>query len=301
MTTHILDRVDKLDARTLGVSITLLGAFLMSLDPIFIRLSGVSGFETAFLFGLFTAISMAAFIQFKAPDSLMKTITTNGWPLLISGLLMLVSALSLVLSITNTSIANTFVILSASPALAAVFSWIFLKEATSRSTWIAIVAVMLGITIVVSGSFKSGHMFGDMLALIAAVFIALNQVYLRKHQTVSRMASVGVGGFLMAFATFFIAEPSSFSLSTWLIMAIMGLFSAPFGRVLSQVATRYISAPEVGMFLMIEAVLAPLWALMFFKEVPKVESILGGSVILLAIFSYILLSKNSTNEGVNNE
>jgi hypothetical protein len=39
---------------------------------------------------------------------------------------------------------------------------------------------------------------------------------------------------------------------------VMGLFTAPFGRVMSQVATRYITAPEVGMILMIEAVVAPL-------------------------------------------
>ena len=51
-------------------------------------------------------------------------------------------------------------------------------------------------------------------------------------------------------------------------MGMMGLFTAPFGRVLSQVATRYITAPEVGIILMIEAVFAPFFAFGFFGEFP---------------------------------
>ncbi len=85
------------------------------------------------------------------------------------------------------------------------------------------------------------------------------------------MASVGLGGFFLAIVMFFLASPGSFSMSTWIIMGVMGLFTAPFGRVLSQVATRYITAPEVGMILMIEAVFAPLWAFGFlvkFRRLP---------------------------------
>ena len=66
-----------------------------------------------------------------------------------------------------------------------------------------------------------------------------------------------------------------------------------FGRVLSQVATRYITAPEVGMILMIETVLAPLWALIFFDEIPAMASILGGSIILVTISIYAFSAMKS--------
>jgi drug/metabolite transporter (DMT)-like permease len=71
-------------------------------------------------------------------------------------------------------------------------------------------------------------------------------------------------------------------------MGVMGLFTAPFGRVMSQVATRYITAPEVGMILMIEAVVAPLWAFGFFGEVPPLTSIIGGMIILGTILLYAI-------------
>lgn len=288
MSSSIADLVVRNNIRTTGILITLAGAFLMSFDPIFIRFSGVSGFETAFLFGLFTAISMPVFIQLRDERGLIAAITDSGWPVIFSGLLMLGSASCLVLSIKNTSIANTFVILSAAPALAAVFSRLFLGEITRRSTWIAIICVMFGITVVVSGSFETGNWLGDGLAVLAVTCLSLNQTLLRKYQGVSRMASVGFGGLFLAIAMSFVADPSSFSLETWIIMGTMGLFTAPFGRVLSQVATRYITAPEVGMILMIEAVFAPLWAYGFFGEVPPPASFAGGSIILVTLLVYAL-------------
>jgi drug/metabolite transporter (DMT)-like permease len=281
--------------RTTGILIALLGAVLMSFDPIFIRISGVSGFDTAFLFGVFTAISMPFFIQLRDKRGLIGTLKASGWPVLASGILMLGSATALVLSVKNTSIANTFVILSVSPALAAVFSRLFLGEVTQRATWIAIAAVMLGIGVVVSGSFGSGNLYGDALAFGAVTCLSLNQTLLRKYQDVSRMASVGMGGLFLAIVMFAFAAPSTFSLSTWVIMGLMGLFTAPFGRVMSQVATRYITAPEVGMILMMEAVFAPLFAFGFFGEIPPQTSFIGGAIILVTILAYALTSTQPRN------
>lgn len=275
--------------RTTGILIALFGALLMSFDPIFIRVSGVGGFDTAFLFGLFTAISMPVFIQLRDRRGLIGTLRASGWPVLISGILMLGSASTLVLSIKNTSIANTFVILSTAPALAAIFSRVFLDEVTKRATWIAIIAVMLGIAVVMSGSFGSGNLYGDVLAFAAVTCLSLNQTLLRKYQEVSRMASVGMGGLFLAIVMIFPASPSTFGASTWVIMGAMGLFTAPFGRVLSQVATRYISAPEVGMVLMMEAVFAPILAFGFFAEIPPAASFAGGAIILVTVLIYALV------------
>jgi drug/metabolite transporter (DMT)-like permease len=288
MTSIALKPHIKISTRTTGFLIALLGAGLMSIDPVFIRFAGVSGFDTAFLFGLFTAISMPIVLQLNDKRGLTRAVRESGWPLLLSGVLMLGSATGLVFSIKMTSIANTFVILSATPAMAAVFSWLFLRETKSRSTWLAIVAVMVGITIVVSGSFGSGNWVGDALAVFSVACLSLLFTLLRKYQYVSRLASVGLGGLLLAIVMFFFATPSAYSINTWIIMGVMGLFTAPFGRVLSMVATRYITAPEVSMTLMLETVLASIWAFIFFSEVPPVASIIGGALILITMFIYTL-------------
>lgn len=286
MTTAILNSWPTMHTRGMGFFIALLGALLMSMDPVFIRFAGVNGFDTAFLFGLFTAISMPVVLQRTSESGLMQVVKESGWPLLVAGALMLGSATGLVFSIKNTSIANTFVILSATPALAAVFSWLLLRESTSRSTWLSIIAVMVGIVIVTSGSFGSVNWFGDVLALFSVVCLSLMFTLLRKYKNVSRLASVGLGGGLLAVVMFFFATPGEYSVNTWVIMGAMGLFTAPFGRVMSMVATRYITAAEVSMTLMLETVLAIIWAFIFFSEVPPLTSIVGGSIIFLTIFFY---------------
>ena len=278
------------NARALGFSIAFLGALLMSLDPIFIRFAGVSGFDTAFLFGLFSAISMPILLKLNDKRGIKKAVQQSGWPLLFAGLLMLCSSTGLVFSIKNTSIANTFLILSASPAVAAVFSWIFLKEKVNRSTLVAIVAVMVGIGIVVSGSMGSGNWLGDALAMFAVVCLSLMFTLLRKYPDVSRLASVALGGLFLATVMSFFATPSEYQLNTWLIMAAMGLFTAPLGRVMSMVATRHITAAEVSMTLMLETVLASLWGFLFFAETPEFASIVGGLVILITIFIYTFVT-----------
>ncbi|GAL31789.1 putative membrane protein [Vibrio maritimus] len=196
------------------------------------------------------------------------------------------SATGLVFSIKHTSIANTFVILSASPAVAALFSWLWLQEKTNRATIFAIVGVMVGISIVVSGSIGSGNSFGDALAIFSVVCLSLMFTVLRKYSEVSRVASVALGGALLALVMSLFADISNFTWQTWLIMAAMGLFTAPLGRVMSMVATRYITAAEVSMTLMLETVLAPVWGFLFFLEIPAATSILGGFIILVTIFIY---------------
>ncbi|GAM60965.1 hypothetical protein JCM19232_3907 [Vibrio ishigakensis] len=268
----------------------------MSVDPVFIRYANVSGFDTAFLFGLFSAISMPLLLKVTDKRGVKKVVLQSGWPLLFAGLLMLGSASGLVFSIKNTSIANTFLILSATPAIAAIFSWILLREKTDRSTIMSIIAVMLGIGIVVSGSIGSGNWFGDLLAIFSVICLSLMFTLLRKYQNVSRLASVALGGLLLAAVMFFFAQPSSYSMNTWLIMAAMGLFTAPMGRVMSMVATRHITAAEVSMTMMLETVLAPVWGYLFFAEIPARASLLGGAVILITIFIYTYTSLKATDK-----
>ena len=207
--------------RLKGIGIALVGALLMSLDPGFIRFSGVDELETSFLFGLFTAISMAVVIQLNDDRGVVKVLLESGWPLLAAGLLMLGSASGLVFSIKNTSIANTFLILSATPAIAATFSWLFLREKVSKQTLMAIVVVMAGIAVVVSGSTGNGNWLGDLLALFSVICLALMLTLLRKFPDLSRMGAVGFGGFLLAITMLFFVEPTEFSLNTWLIMGAM--------------------------------------------------------------------------------
>lgn len=277
------------DARSKGVLAALFGSLFISFDPVFIRFSGTGGFDTAFLFGLFTALSMSVIIQSTDRRGLSGTLYEGGWPLVFSSLLMVGSATTFVLSVKHTAVANTMIIMSARPVLTAVVSWVFLRERTSKGLWLAIIGVMGGIGIVVSGSLESTNLLGDSLAMVTVSFLALNGTLLRRYKQVSRTAIVGLCGFFMAVVMFIPATPSGYSLNTWLIMGAMGLASAPLGRVLNAVSSRYIPAAETAVISLSNTVFAPVWIFILFHEQPPVNTLVGGAVVLGTILTYIAL------------
>lgn len=275
----------------LGIMAAVTGSLFLSFDSVFIRLSGISGFDTAFLFGIFSAISMSLFIQTTDPRGLVVTLKESGWPAVVSGLLIVGSALSVILSIKHTAVANTMVILSGRPVMTALACWLILKEKPTTSLWLAITGVIIGISTVASGSLQSGTILGDLFAFSAVIFLALNGTLWRRYKNISRIVIVGLGGFFLALTMSIPAEPSTYSADTWITMAAMGLFSAPLGRVLNATATRYIPAAEAAMIGLSSVILASLWAYLFFNEIPSLNTIIGGIIVISTITTYIMIKR----------
>jgi len=281
------------DERDKGRLAALCGGLLLSFDPVFIRLSGAGGFDTVFLFGLFSAISMGLLIQATDRRGLAGTLRDGGWPLVLSGLLLLGSASTFVLSVKHTAVANTMIIMSGRPVLTALAAWLFLRERTPRGLWLAIAGVAVGIFIVVSASLRSGHFLGDGLALATVTCLGLNGALWRRYKSMSRPAVVGVGGLFIALAMFPFAEPSGFSAQTWLVMAAMGLGSAPLGRMLNALSSRYIPAAEMATIALSSVVLGPTWVFLLMGERPPAATLLGGSVVIGSILLYILATRRA--------
>lgn len=271
-----------------GLTYLLVAAALMSLDAVFIRLSGLHGFAPSFLFGVFSLISMTVLTRIKE-GHLLPVIKAGGFMLLVSGAIMGVSGTAFTLAVQKTTVANVLLIMSVTPIFSAFFSWIFLKERLQKQTFFAILLSMAGMYIIVRGSLATGSIAGDLIALTASLAVSLNFVVWRKYNQLNRSLVVGAGGlFIGLFAIPFI-EVSDFDMYGVLIMMIMGLFTAPIGRMLNAMATRLISAPEVSLIAQIKIVIAPviIWAL--FGEVPSEATFLGGSLILVAALGQPLL------------
>ena len=46
---------------------------------------------------------------------------------------------------------------------------------------------------------------------------------------------------------------------------------------------RYLPAPEVGLIMLLETLLGPLWVWLVIREVPSIETLIGGAMILAAL------------------
>ena len=117
-----------------GLTYILVAAALMSLDAVFIRLSGLHGFAPSFLFGVFSLISMTILTQWRE-GNVLKVAQAGGIMLIVSGAIMGVSGTAFTLAVQQTTVANVLLIMSITPVLSAIFSWIFLKERLQKANF----------------------------------------------------------------------------------------------------------------------------------------------------------------------
>ena len=79
-----------------------------------------------------------------------------------------------------------------------------------------------------------------------------------------------------------------------IIIPLMCIMCVAIPFVLVTLAPRYITAAEVNLFFLLETILGPLWVWFVIKEQPSLETILGGSVIVVTIATHSFLALKKT-------
>jgi drug/metabolite transporter (DMT)-like permease len=278
--------------RLRGTLIVGFGVFVLSFDAVLVRLAQVDGWTVGFWRGGFMALALGLFLALRS-EGAHALLRAGGWMMMLAAFMSGFGSLLFVLSVMHTRVANTVVILSAAPLFAALFTRFFLDEGVRLRTWIAIVTALGGVVIVFYGSLGEGGLIGDLIALVAAVSIGANLTLLRRYPQVPRMLMVCIGGLVTALLSLPFAEPLNLSAWSLGVLAVMGLVQMPIALVLVTVGTRYLPAPEVSLFLLLEAVLGPLWVWLAVGEVPPVATFGGGILIIvtLAVHSWLGLRR----------
>ena len=269
--------------RQIGIALAAGGSLLISLDSLGFRLTEETPWNNAFWVGCFIAAAMFVMVPVRTGHSLISVVRADGPIVLVSGGLQAVSTTFFILALDATAVANVVAIVAAVPMLAALVAHFLIGERTSGRTWLAIFGALGGILVIVSGSLGQGTILGDLYAVIAITGFSFNLTIWRRFPTLNRQAIIGLGGLLVAVATFVPADPFSVSPSAIFILAFLGLVSGPAGRVSIASATRYIPAAHVGLFTPVETVAATTWAWLFLNEVPSTPTVIGGLIVIAAV------------------
>jgi drug/metabolite transporter (DMT)-like permease len=279
--------------RRVGFLLATGGILLISLDSLWIRLSGVSSWDVAFWMGVFTFLTLSAVVRMRTGHSLPVVVRRDGGPMFLSGLLQTASTTLFILSIGATSVSNTVAIVAAAPVAAALVARIVIGERPSARVWRAIAISMAGIFVVVAGSLGDGGIAGDIYAVCAVLAFAGNVTLWRRHPEISRLAVFALGGLLIALVSFLPADPFSVDLRALGILALMGVATGPAGRVALASSTRHLPAAQVGLFTPIETIAATTWAWVFLSEAPPTATVTGGLIVIAAVL-YGSLERSTT-------
>ena len=264
-----------------GLLITASGVLIISPDGLLTRLIETDHWTMMFWRALLVSFGMWLIISLLNPNRVWQQYRTVRGP----GLLMVgaysLGTISFVFAITHTSVANTLIILSSTPLFAALISRLLLHEKIQPRTMIAILMVAVGIGVIAAGSISEQNaLLGDMAAILGSFFLACGFSFVRRFPHTSSFAAISCGGLLTALLVLPLASPLAVSQSDFGYLLLMGLYVVPVGSALMFVGPRYIPAAEVGLLLLLESILGPLWVWWALAEQPGINTLVGGAIVL---------------------
>jgi len=282
--------------------ITILGVILMSVESLLIKMTNISGVTYSFYIGILMFISLNAVLLKDGVKNTIDIYKDNMKIILISGLLMGFANMFFINSIKHTSIANAVIIISSAPLFATLFAYLFYKEKPNKNIFLASISIFLGLLVIFSQQLSSGNLFGDFLALLCAMSFSLNFVVMSKHTGVNRFAVLAFAGVCITLMSSLFIESFYVDTTSMYILLVAGLLISPFSRIFVLIGTKTLPASEISLLTILETILAPIWAWIFLSEVPVMNTIFGGLIILstLIINSLYLIKVSKRQEEKKN-
>ena len=265
-------------------------------DSLLIRLSNVESWNLIFYRGFIPFFVVFISLLIVQKSKIFHSIIENGWHGAGYICTFIVTNILFVISIENTNVANTLIMVSLAPMLSALISFIFLKEYPDKKTWIAITITTLAVIYIFVDSFEKGDVKGNVYGFICAMGLAAGAVIIRSgKKNANLIPSAMTAKFIIALiCLFFIDDLTVIKGKDLLIIPVMCIFCVAIPFVLITLAPRYITAAEVNLFFLLETVLGPFWVWLVIKEQPSMETIIGGAVIILTIATHSFLALKKT-------
>ena len=277
-----------------GSLLAFIAVMFITPDSLLIRLSNVDTWSLVFYRGAIPFFSVFIVMLLIYKLNFFKILFSSGYHGLIYIITFSITNITFVVSIQNTNVANTLVMVALAPMLSAILGAIFLKEIPDKKTWVAIGVTFMAAVYIFYDSLQIGNIYGDLLGFVAALGLAIGAVTIRSAKKKNLVPAAVVGKMLVAIFAMFFIETYVLLESDLIIVPLMCIICVAIPFVLVTIAPRFIPAEEVNLFFLLETIIGPFWVWMVIKEQPSVETIQGGVVIILtlAIHSFIKLKKS---------
>ena len=251
--------------QTKGLLITGIGVLALIPDSLIIRLVDEATMTVAFWRAALSGIAITAFLIItRGPKSMMSF----SWPALLFAGCYAINTILYVIALSLTTVAATVFLLATAPVWALIISRIFLKEPLTIRMIVTVFFTLTGIGIIALGSSISfGAILGNLAALGVAISLATAFTIARASSDISMIPATAL----------------SYLVAAWPKMLILGGALLPLATCLMAIGPRYITSAEVGLFLVLESIFAPILVWYVLGENPGPTAIIGGIIVLLVL------------------
>ena len=282
-----------------GSFLAFIGVMFITPDSLFIRLSNLDTWSLLFYRGAIPFVVVLFGLVLFYRSNFFSALFKIGY----TGIFYIISFslcnITFIISIQNTNVANTLIMVAMAPMLSAILAAIFLKEKTKTETWIAIFITFFSVMFIFYDSIKIGNIIGDIFGFITALGLAINANLARFAKDRDLVPSAVIGKLVVAIFAFFFVDNFDLIDSDVIIVPLMCIMCVAIPFVLVTIAPRYISAPEVNLFFLLEVILGPIWVWLIVHEQPSIQTIIGGIVIIVTIAFHSFTALKKTQIKIN--
>lgn len=272
----------------LGLILVACAALSWSSAGLFTRLIPNDLMAMLFWRGLFSGGAVLLFFFISEGRRALGVLAGLRWPALAVACLSSLGMITGIGSLRYTSVADAMVIYATVPFITAGLAYLFIGERPSRSTLLASAVALAGVSIMLAGSPWGGSMYGKLLAVIMSLAMASFTVVMRGHREVPMLPSMGASAWLTSFVCFWFAGSLAVTPYELGLIAMFGVLQNAAGLIFYAYGSKRVPAAEATLVAALEVPLTPFWVLVFMNEVPGLPTLIGGAVVLVALFGHIL-------------
>jgi drug/metabolite transporter (DMT)-like permease len=267
-------------SHTTGVILVVLSAVIFSTAGLFSKGLHVPAWDIIFWRGLFAVLFTVSYATWRGV--LATELRALGRPALAAAIVGGTGTAVYIPAFKFTSIANVSLIYAATPMLAALMAWAWLRQRPDGKVLAGCLLAIFGVALIVSGSLGVVSLKGDLLALAMAVALALLFVLYQRFPNMPASGVTVLTSVLLLPLAFAMGTPFENSGRDIAVMAAFGLCFAIATVTLLEGAKR-LPAGETALLSLLEVPLAPLFAWAVLRDVPPVMTFVGGALIVVAI------------------
>jgi drug/metabolite transporter (DMT)-like permease len=284
-----MSRLSTLSHRQQGLLLTGGGAMIMAPDSLLIKVADLPDVEILMWRGFLSALGLLLIVLLRYGRGTLTAYRRCGWTAIAVALLFSLTTCGFVLGNQYTKAGNVLMILASAPIIAAILSWVILKERLPRRTWLAIGLCMVGIAMIALDDAGVGSWVGNAFALMAATTLAINFTLCRTRPGIDMSPMLVFSGLIVGSVAGLLwlagNEPTLPTINQLSVVILLCLIIVPCGVTLLQRGPLYLPSAEVGLLLLLEVVLGTLLAWWILGEQPAPAALLGGGLVISTLLA----------------
>jgi len=258
------------------------------------KVEQADGWQILFYRSLALSVTILLILVFQKGSRFFDEFRGLGWNDCLLAVFLGTGFVAYVFALLYNTVANALFIFSCAPFVAGFLGWILLGERVATRTWFAIGVTMAGLAVMVGSELAVSHYLGTLIALWIPIAYAASIIAVRSSKRDNMLVALCLAGLVAGGISAIFVTDYALTSRDLIISLYLGVFQVGVGFTLVVLGARYVPSAQVGLLALVEPVLAPIWVWMGVGEVPNLATIVGGTIIFLAITTDGILNIKSS-------